>query len=163
MSTDLVATSPPPYDRREAEAAVDAELREFFRRRTAAAAAYGPSFERLWALASESARGGKLVRPLLLLDMFDALGSISGDTCSRKVVIEIAAAVELLHLAFLLHDDVIDGDLTRRGRDNLIGRLLADVRSDASVGSTAPTSTAAICTAPICTAPISTGPGPAAS
>ena len=34
---------------------------------------------------------------------------------------EVAAAMELLHTAFVVHDDVIDGDRTRRGRPNVSG------------------------------------------
>ncbi|WP_347109292.1 polyprenyl synthetase family protein [Paenarthrobacter sp. S56] len=62
------------------------------------------------------------MRPLLLVETYDAL---TGPPKDREAAIGIAAAIELLHYAFLLHDDVIDGDLVRRGRPNLIGALLA--------------------------------------
>ena len=38
----------------------------------------------------------------------------------------LAAAFELLHTAFLLHDDVIDHDLVRRGMPNVAGRFALD-------------------------------------
>ncbi len=53
--------------------------------------------------------GGKRLRPLLLL----TLGRIIGYTESHM---HLACAVELLHNASLLHDDVIDKSELRRGR-----------------------------------------------
>jgi geranylgeranyl diphosphate synthase type II len=41
-------------------------------------------------------------------------------------VVQAAVAVELLHYAFVLHDDVIDGDLVRRGRPNLVAAVAAE-------------------------------------
>jgi len=54
--------------------------------------------------------GGKRVRPALLL----LAAELCGYTGPRRV--QIAAAVELLHSATLLHDDVVDLSLLRRGR-----------------------------------------------
>ncbi len=54
--------------------------------------------------------GGKRVRPALLL----LAAELCGYTGPRRV--HVAAAVELLHTATLLHDDVIDLAATRRGR-----------------------------------------------
>ena len=55
--------------------------------------------------------GGKQLRPILSLLMARACGDgrLTGDS------IRYAAAVELLHNATLLHDDVADGSKTRRG------------------------------------------------
>ena len=53
---------------------------------------------------------GKLVRPLLLLG---AAGAVGGDWTS---LLPAALAVEYLHVATLIHDDVIDNDELRRGR-----------------------------------------------
>lgn len=54
---------------------------------------------------------GKQLRPMLSLLMARACGAgtLTGDT------VRYAAAVELLHNATLLHDDVADGSKTRRG------------------------------------------------
>jgi len=58
--------------------------------------------------------GGKRLRPLLVL------------LCARRgvplraPVIHAAAAVELLHMATLVHDDVIDGAALRRGRPTVV-------------------------------------------
>ena len=92
------------------------------------AAIYGSEFVRLWGHAAECLRGGKLIRPRVLVGAFDALVTAPSSTggADRSSVLEIAAATELLHYAFLLHDDVIDGDIWRRHRLNLVGRLSAD-------------------------------------
>ena len=96
---------------------------------------YGSHFAQLWQLATESVLGGKLIRPSLLIRTFDALaGGPEYQTQPRATALRIAAAIELLHFAFLIHDDVIDEDLIRRGAPNVIGKLLHDplpVRSDA--------------------------------
>ena len=71
--------------------------------------------------------GGKRIRPLLTLAFAAALGQVSpaGE--------ELAAAVELLHAATLLHDDVLDNSMLRRGRetanalwDNKVSILVGD-------------------------------------
>jgi geranylgeranyl pyrophosphate synthase len=53
--------------------------------------------------------GGKRVRPALTLLMGELLG---GD---KERLITLAAAIEMLHTATLVHDDLIDGSLLRRG------------------------------------------------
>lgn len=113
---------------------ITGRLARFFDERTVQAAAYGSAFERLWRLAGEAATGGKLVRPLLLLDVYDALASPrpGSGIADRETALDVAAAVELLHFSFLLHDDVIDQDTVRRGRPNLIGALMDQARESGS-------------------------------
>ncbi len=48
-----------------------------------------------------------------------------------SAAVDVAAAFEILHTAFLLHDDLIDHDLMRRGRLNLAG---AEARRAAASG-----------------------------
>lgn len=55
--------------------------------------------------------GGRRVRARLALDAACRLGMAAGDA------VAIAASCELLHNASLIHDDLQDRDLTRRGRD----------------------------------------------
>ncbi len=56
--------------------------------------------------------GGKRLRPALLL-MSAKLSDPGGDPASA---IQLGAVVELIHAATLVHDDVIDAAVTRRGR-----------------------------------------------
>ncbi len=63
----------------------------------------------LQASASDTlAAGGKRLRPLLVL--------ICGGSRDDQVLVRAAAAVELIHMATLVHDDVVDNALLRRGR-----------------------------------------------
>jgi len=54
--------------------------------------------------------GGKRLRPLLMMEVCRVLG---GDV---ERVISLAVGIEYIHMASLLHDDVVDGAHTRRGR-----------------------------------------------
>lgn len=54
--------------------------------------------------------GGKRARPLLVRIFGDTVG-----VAPRRLV-EVAAAAELIHSASLLHDDVVDAGMYRRGR-----------------------------------------------
>ncbi len=57
--------------------------------------------------------GGKRVRPAVTLLVFRACG---GDDVAD--IVDVAVALELIHSASLLHDDIIDGSDFRRGRDS---------------------------------------------
>lgn len=59
---------------------------------------------------STSAGGGKAIRPALVLLAAESAGG------SPDAAVPAATAVELVHNFSLLHDDVMDGDATRRGR-----------------------------------------------
>jgi octaprenyl-diphosphate synthase len=54
--------------------------------------------------------GGKRLRPLLTLAAARACGG------GAEAAVQLAAAVEFIHTATLLHDDVVDGSALRRGR-----------------------------------------------
>lgn len=58
------------------------------------------------------AAGGKRIRPLLTLCFSDICGQVSKNTH------QLAAAVEFIHTATLLHDDVVDESDQRRGKDS---------------------------------------------
>ncbi|UOQ56978.1 polyprenyl synthetase family protein [Leucobacter allii] len=117
---------------------VQREIDRMLAERGARATAYGAHFARLWAAAAECITGGKLLRPRLLIGTFEgAADGDGGPAADRGAVLRVAAAVELLHYAFLLHDDVIDRDLLRRGRPNLIGTVLRDRDAAAFEGASA--------------------------
>jgi len=72
--------------------------------------------ERMQAIASHLVgAGGKRVRPTVVLLVFHAVAA-DGPMLRRDDAIEAAVALELIHSATLLHDDIIDGGETRRGR-----------------------------------------------
>lgn len=54
--------------------------------------------------------GGKRVRPLVAMAVFRACGGID-----PRDMVDVAVALELIHSATLLHDDIIDGGEVRRG------------------------------------------------
>lgn len=57
--------------------------------------------------------GGKRLRPMITL----LTASLFGE-CDQRVI-DLASAVEMLHTATLVHDDLIDGSLMRRGASTL--------------------------------------------
>jgi geranylgeranyl diphosphate synthase type II len=68
----------------------------------------------LYRVAREyPSRPGKAIRPALCLSACSAFG---GDEASVR---PIAVAIEMLHNAFLVHDDIVDGSERRRGRPTL--------------------------------------------
>jgi geranylgeranyl pyrophosphate synthase len=65
------------------------------------------------AAASTLNAGGKRLRPLLVL-------LAARNTADLGSVVDAAAAVELLHMATLVHDDVLDAAELRRGRPTVV-------------------------------------------
>ena len=57
--------------------------------------------------------GGKRVRPMVTLLAYKAFGG-----AKTQDIVDIATAIELIHTATLLHDDIIDGAETRRGKES---------------------------------------------
>ncbi|WP_348788107.1 polyprenyl synthetase family protein [Leifsonia sp. NPDC080035] len=107
-------------------AEVDERLNAFFAARAPEAAAHGDAYRRLWESAWDATRGGKRLRPRFTLTAFHGLGGAQRASAARESAVRVAVAFELLHTAFLLHDDVIDGDTVRRGRPNVAGEFTAD-------------------------------------
>lgn len=83
----------------------------------------------LWDALIAQVMGGKGFRPLVLERTYQALGGRH-----HQVARAAADAVELLHTAFVVHDDVIDGDDRRRGQPN-VGGIFAE--RAAAVGASA--------------------------
>jgi geranylgeranyl pyrophosphate synthase len=87
----------------------------------AAAATWGDGALAEHALATISA-GGKRLRPMLV---FIAAGEEAAD---ESALVRAAAAVELVHSATLVHDDVLDAAALRRGQPTVVaaaGREMA--------------------------------------
>ena len=61
------------------------------------------------ALGQILASGGKRIRPSITLLVGNMLGA------PENKLVTLGAAMELLHTATLVHDDLIDGSLLRRG------------------------------------------------
>lgn len=70
------------------------------------------------------AAGGKRVRPLLVF--CSAPAPALADPVRRELLLSAAAAVELVHMATLVHDDLLDGAPLRRGRPTVAQALGAD-------------------------------------
>ena len=92
------------------------ELRAYFMREIPGVDAFlAAEADKLDGLVREVARhvllsGGKRIRPMLTILFARAMGHKKAD------VLPIACALEMLHTATLLHDDVLDEAVTRRGR-----------------------------------------------
>ncbi len=95
---------------------VDAELATFFDARAARLAELGGDLSTL----AETARGfvlhgGKRLRPMFAYCGWRCVRDASGDA----PMVTAAASLELLHGCALIHDDVMDGSGTRRGRPSV--------------------------------------------
>ncbi|MCX7920075.1 MAG: polyprenyl synthetase family protein [bacterium] len=74
-----------------------------------------------YALVNQSAAhlfnaGGKRIRPILLLLTSGLTGGIKPES------IELAAALEIIHTATLIHDDIVDESPFRRGQPSVNGK-----------------------------------------
>lgn len=73
-------------------------------------------YQELWRALIRATDGGKRLRPALLLATYQSYGGRDDVVATR-----VATAIELLHTALVIHDDVIDNDLVRRGATNVSG------------------------------------------
>ena len=105
---------PPPVTAvlEAADSWLPARLAEVERRLAELAVGHGPELGED-AEATLTA-GGKRLRPLLVLI---SAGAPAGDRA-----VPAAVAVELVHMATLVHDDVLDGAPVRRGRPTVVAR-----------------------------------------
>lgn len=101
--------------------AFESRMRDVIERGQERSRIFSTPYGRLWDLLGRMADGGKRIRPRMLLDAFEAL-----DGTDRGAAVDAACAMELLHLALVIHDDVIDKDLVRRGELNITGRFAAE-------------------------------------
>ncbi|GAA3588935.1 polyprenyl synthetase family protein [Klugiella xanthotipulae] len=105
--------------------ALDRELNRFFREQCARARDYDESYVRLWDALRAVSHGGKRIRSRLVHETYAALG---GRNVGHATAVGLA--FELLHTAFVIHDDIIDGDVLRRGQLNVTGQFLSHAQRD---------------------------------
>lgn len=117
----MIATAADPAVRAVVDSAIDAALARVSRR----ADAFGGGFAALGEAIGRAGAGGKRLRPALVVAAFHALG---GARDRLPGVLDVAAAFELLHTAFVVHDDVIDHDTHRRGIPNIAGEFRVRAR-----------------------------------
>lgn len=108
-----------------AEADVDLAIDDALDRLAAKMERYGASLEALGGAIRRAGRGGKRLRPRLVVRAFRAAG---GESCAA--LLPTATAFELLHTAFVIHDDLIDADTVRRGELNVAGEFAARATAD---------------------------------
>jgi geranylgeranyl diphosphate synthase type II len=99
-------------------AGVDTELQRYLAAARLRASDYGEHYVALWDAFAQAASGGKRGRPALVLAAYTGFGG-----SDLELALPVAVSFELLHTAFLIHDDVIDRDLTRRGSPNVAGEF----------------------------------------
>ena len=100
-------------DIEKSRALVNEYLERIFVARTEKADSIHDRYRLLWDRINKlSSYGGKRIRPYLTMV---AYGQVD------EKIAPIAAAQELVHIAMLIHDDVIDEDDVRRGQKNING------------------------------------------
>ncbi|GAA3883738.1 polyprenyl synthetase family protein [Leifsonia kafniensis] len=109
-------------------AGVDTELERYLAAARLRASDYGEHYVALWEALAQASSGGKRGRPALVLAAYAGFGGTD-----LPLALPVAVSFELLHTAFIIHDDVIDRDLTRRGSPNVAGEFtLRAIRHGAS-------------------------------
>ena len=98
--------------------AVDAYIVDRIHDRVAQATVVYPRYERLWREIVRIYQAvGKRMRPYLTVVGYGALDA---------AIIPVAAVQELLHVAMLVHDDIIDRDVVRHSQPTVNGAYEAD-------------------------------------
>ena len=114
----MTVTAPPRTDDLEL---INRALHEFLTEQLARTLDHDERFRELWHRIIELSQGGKRVRPRAVLAAHHHLGGARHDDA-----LATAIAFELLHTALVIHDDIIDGDLERRGAPNITARFADD-------------------------------------
>jgi len=91
---------------------VEARLREFLRERSAALA---EADDMIAAITASVDAGGKRLRPAFCYWGYRAAGGAHGPE-----IVSVAASLELLHTFAIVHDDIMDKALERRGRPSVL-------------------------------------------
>lgn len=96
---------------------VESMIQVMFDERIRQAEQIHPTYAKFWKTIEPMAMAGskKRMRPYLTVIGY---GNIDEE------ILKVATAQELIHLAMLIHDDVIDKDLVRNGQKNVIGQYI---------------------------------------
>jgi geranylgeranyl diphosphate synthase type I len=81
--------------------------------------------ERVFNRLSEFITRGKSIRGTLFYYIANELGCKN-----KKNIIDFAVGLELMHSALLIHDDIMDNDLLRRGRPSMYAQYIKDIITD---------------------------------
>lgn len=103
-------------------AGIDTAITAALQRMRVRAQARGDGIDGLVDALARASAGGKRFRPALVAAGFAAW---DGPAHRTAALYDVAAAFELLHTAFVVHDDVIDHDTVRRGVLNVGGEFRA--------------------------------------
>lgn len=96
---------------------INVYLHDHYERQRMRAGMLHPDYGFLWeAISAQHRAGGKRFRPYLCILAYEALGGTAYEN-----VLPIAASLELLHAAMLMHDDIIDRDYVRHNELNVAG------------------------------------------
>lgn len=107
-----------------ARADIDYALMEFLREKAVAAEQGRLPAQFVQVVTDLLAAGGKRMRPLMCITGWHAA---VGNGVPPRALIRVAAALEMFHAFALIHDDVMDDSLIRRGQPT-VHRALADQR-----------------------------------
>jgi geranylgeranyl diphosphate synthase type I len=108
---------------------VDTYLTKTLATRVSEAKKVGPAYAALWqTIQSLVLPGGKRTRPHLAHLAFTGAGG------EGNAIVPAMAALEVLHFALLVHDDIIDRDEIRYGQANIAGRYRHTYADSAEAG-----------------------------
>ncbi|MDN5855380.1 MAG: polyprenyl synthetase family protein [Actinomycetia bacterium] len=110
-----MSLGPCPQTLQDYRTLIDGELERFIRPERNMPEEYG------LALRAAVTSPGKRIRPTITLLMCQASGG-----CLTSAL-RTAVSIELLHAATLIYDDIVDGDLSRRGEPSLHARFGNDL------------------------------------
>ena len=71
--------------------------------------------------------GGKKLRPALVILSEKAASAGQDNNCNGEKLIALATAMELIHIASLIHDDVLDRATMRRNKPSINAKLGDDI------------------------------------
>lgn len=119
---DMTTVSAPGRAASDVASAPSAEtaLELFLTTSAQRAAKATPDLARAWSEVARQTRGGKCLRPRLVLTAAGAYRVEAHDEGPASTALDtVAAAFELLHTALVIHDDIIDRDDVRRDEPTL--------------------------------------------